>query len=81
MATTVHKGTRSGAQPAPLPGDVYQAPRDAIVSGQFQPNQRLIEADLVLAFQAGRTSIRSALTRLHQEGLVSLSTTAALASG
>ncbi len=71
MATTVHKGARPGEQLSPVPGDVYRELRDAIVSGQFQPNQRLIEADLVVAFQAGRTSIRSALTRLHQEGLVS----------
>jgi DNA-binding GntR family transcriptional regulator len=71
MATTAHKGARAGDHLSPAPGDVYRELRDAIVSGQFQPNQRLVEADLVVAFKAGRTSIRSALTRLHQEGLVS----------
>ena len=50
--------------------DVYGELREAIVSGRFQPNQRLVEAELTSLFQTGRTSIRSALTRLHQEGLV-----------
>jgi DNA-binding GntR family transcriptional regulator len=45
--------------------------RDAIASGQFQPNERLVEADLARRFQAGRTSVRAALVRLDQEGLVS----------
>jgi DNA-binding GntR family transcriptional regulator len=44
--------------------------REAIVNGRFQPNQRLVEAELTSLFHAGRTSIRSALTRLDQEGLV-----------
>lgn len=50
--------------------DVYGELREAIVSGRFQPNQRLVEAELTGLFHTGRTSIRSALTRLHQEGLV-----------
>jgi DNA-binding GntR family transcriptional regulator len=75
MATTIRSRGR-GVSPAPVtsapdPADVYRQLRDAIVSGRFMPNQRLVEADLVRTFQAGRTSIRSALTRLHQEGLVS----------
>jgi DNA-binding GntR family transcriptional regulator len=82
MATSVHKGA-TAARPKPRPAagdgasvpaepaDVYRQLRDAIVSGRFLPNQRLVEAELVSAFAAGRTSIRSALTRLYQEGLVS----------
>jgi DNA-binding GntR family transcriptional regulator len=50
--------------------DAYRELREAIVSGRFQPNQRLVEADLTRMFKAGRTSIRSALTRLDHEGLV-----------
>jgi DNA-binding GntR family transcriptional regulator len=49
---------------------VYDELREAIVSGRFLPNQRLVEAELTSLFHAGRTSIRSALTRLDQEGLV-----------
>ena len=44
--------------------------RDAIVSGEFQPNERLVEADLALRYGAGRTAIRAAFTVLDQEGLI-----------
>ena len=44
--------------------------RDAIVSGDFQPNERLVEADLSLRYGAGRTAIRAALATLDQEGLI-----------
>lgn len=38
--------------------------------GEFQPNERLIEMDLVQSLGAGRAAIRTALARLEQEGLV-----------
>jgi DNA-binding GntR family transcriptional regulator len=44
--------------------------RDAIVSGRLQPNQRLVEADLVEELGVGRAAIRTALVRLEQEHLV-----------
>jgi DNA-binding GntR family transcriptional regulator len=49
---------------------VYRELREAIVSGRFQPNERLVEADLERMLGAGRTTIRAALVRLDQEGLV-----------
>jgi DNA-binding GntR family transcriptional regulator len=49
---------------------VYRKLRDAIVDSRFQPNERLVEADLARRFGAGRTAIRAALVRLDQEGLV-----------
>jgi DNA-binding GntR family transcriptional regulator len=49
---------------------VYRKLRDAIVDSRFQPNERLVEADLARMFGAGRTAIRAALVRLDQEGLV-----------
>jgi DNA-binding GntR family transcriptional regulator len=49
---------------------VYRKLREAIVDGRFQPNERLVEADLASRFGAGRTAIRAALVRLDQEGLV-----------
>ncbi|MEO5535703.1 MAG: GntR family transcriptional regulator [Pseudolysinimonas sp.] len=49
---------------------VTDAIRAAIVSGEFAPNQRLIEADLTGSLGASRTSIRSALFELATEGLV-----------
>jgi DNA-binding GntR family transcriptional regulator len=50
--------------------DVYCELRDAIVSGRFQPNERLVESELADIFGAGRTAIRAALATLDQEGLV-----------
>jgi DNA-binding GntR family transcriptional regulator len=50
--------------------EVYRRLRDAIVKGQFQPNERLVEADLARLLGAGRTTIRSALVRLDQEGMI-----------
>ncbi len=54
----------------PRPLDVCRELREAIVSGQFQPNERLVESNLATRFGAGRTSIRAALATLAQEGLV-----------
>lgn len=44
--------------------------RDAIVRGEYAPNQRLIEADLSSTFSASRATIRTALLELASEGLV-----------
>jgi DNA-binding GntR family transcriptional regulator len=49
---------------------VYRLLREGITSGQFQPNERLVEASLTSRLGAGRTAIRAALVRLDQEGLV-----------
>jgi DNA-binding GntR family transcriptional regulator len=55
---------RNGAQRA------YEQLRSEIVSGRLQPNERLVEADLVQLLDAGRSAVRTALVRLEQEGLV-----------
>jgi DNA-binding GntR family transcriptional regulator len=44
--------------------------RAAIISGEFVPNQRLVEADLSERFAASRAAVRSALQELAHEGLV-----------
>ncbi len=44
--------------------------RDAIVRGEYSPNQRLIEADLSSTFTASRATVRTALLELASEGLV-----------
>jgi len=44
--------------------------RDAIVRGEFVPNQRLVEADLSAQFGASRATVRAALIELTNEGLV-----------
>src|SRR3981081_2131747 len=72
---TAQPGSRARAATPPAPadrgGDVYQRLRNEIVSGGFHPNERLVEADLALRLNSGRTAIRAALVRLDQEGLVS----------
>lgn len=49
---------------------VVKALREAIVSGELSPNQRLIEADLATSYAVGRSAVRTALLILEQEGLV-----------
>jgi DNA-binding GntR family transcriptional regulator len=44
--------------------------RDAIVRGEFVPNQRLVEADLSDRFGASRATVRAALIELTNEGLI-----------
>ncbi|NKZ04699.1 GntR family transcriptional regulator [Actinomadura latina] len=44
--------------------------REAILRGEFVPNQRLIEADLSERFAASRASVRAALADLANEGLI-----------
>jgi DNA-binding GntR family transcriptional regulator len=53
-------------QPVPL----VDAIRDAITSGEFAANQRLIESDLSERFGASRGNVRTALLQLTSEGLV-----------
>ena len=50
--------------------EVYRRLREGITAGRFQPNERLVEANLSRMLGAGRTAVRAALVRLDQEGLV-----------
>jgi DNA-binding GntR family transcriptional regulator len=50
----------------------YLRLREAIASGQFHPNERLVEATVASRLGVGRTAVRAALVRLDQEGLVTL---------
>jgi DNA-binding GntR family transcriptional regulator len=62
------------AAEAAMAGDgslaAYRTLREAIVDGRLQPNERLVEADLARLLGAGRTTVRAALVRLEQDGLV-----------
>ncbi|TQL45039.1 DNA-binding GntR family transcriptional regulator [Homoserinimonas aerilata] len=44
--------------------------RQAILDGEFVPNQRLVEADLCELYSASRANVRGALVDLANEGLV-----------
>jgi DNA-binding GntR family transcriptional regulator len=50
--------------------DLTKILREAIVSGEYAPNQRLIEADLSASYGASRAAVRTALLELSAEGLV-----------
>jgi DNA-binding GntR family transcriptional regulator len=52
--------------------DAYHRLREAIVGGDFHPNERLVEASIAERIGSGRTAVRAALVRLDQEGLVTL---------
>ncbi|MFK4100466.1 GntR family transcriptional regulator [Streptomyces sp. NPDC019531] len=49
---------------------VVEVIRTAIVSGDFVPDQRLVEADLSERFSVSRGAVRAALLQLGNEGLV-----------
>jgi DNA-binding GntR family transcriptional regulator len=53
-------------------GEAHRRLRELIVSGHFQPNERLVEAAVAMALGTGRSAVRAALVRLDQEGLVTL---------
>jgi DNA-binding GntR family transcriptional regulator len=50
--------------------DGYQTLRDAIVSGELLPSERLVEEDLARRLGVGRGAVRMALVRLEHDGLV-----------
>lgn len=68
--TQLSEAVELGGPNAPASADVTSAIRDAIVNGEFAPNQRLIEADLSVAFGASRSAVRTALLELATLGLV-----------
>lgn len=59
----------SGARPRER---VYASIRDAIVSTEFHPGQRLSETDLAQRLGVSRTPIREALVRLRDDRLVEI---------
>lgn len=65
---------RSGRQPSlPRPArrrSTYETLKQAILSGDLEPGQPLVEAVLASWCGVSRTPIREALTRLEQDGLV-----------
>lgn len=50
--------------------DVTRLMREAILAGEFVPQQRLVEADLSERFDVSRAAARAALLTLTSEGLV-----------
>ncbi len=50
--------------------DGYHVLREAIVSGELLPSERLVEEDLSRRLGVGRAAVRMALVRLEHDGLV-----------
>jgi DNA-binding GntR family transcriptional regulator len=61
-----------GRVAAPLREQVIGMVRDAILSFQLRPGERLIERELIERFGVSRTTIREALRELTSEGLVTV---------
>jgi DNA-binding GntR family transcriptional regulator len=55
---------------APVRQQVFDAIREAIVTAQFRPGQRLVEKDLCEMLGVSRPSVREALRQLESEGLI-----------
>jgi DNA-binding GntR family transcriptional regulator len=54
-----------------IPGqDAYATLRDAIVAGELAPSERLVEQELGERYGFSRATVRTALVRLEQDGLV-----------
>lgn len=54
----------------PLRDQIVDTLRYAIIEGDLEPTQRLIEKDIAKAFEMSRGPVREALRQLEQEGLV-----------
>ena len=54
----------------PLREVVFEALRDAIVHGEFEPGERLLEVALAKRLGVSRTPVREALRQLENEGIV-----------
>lgn len=57
---------------APLRKQVIALLRNAIITSEYGPGQRLVERDLCERFEVSRTVIREALRHLEAEGLIEL---------
>ena len=57
-------------QPSSRRESVTQVLRDAIVSGNLIPGQKLVEAEIAAELQTSRAPVREAMRQLEQEGLV-----------
>ncbi|MFE4216241.1 GntR family transcriptional regulator [Streptomyces sp. NPDC056844] len=54
----------------PRSSHAYEGLRSLLLSGSIEPGTRLTEADLTRMFDVSRSTVRSALVRLTQEGYV-----------
>jgi DNA-binding GntR family transcriptional regulator len=60
------------SHPAPTSGEIADWIRDKIRKGQFAPEQRLVEVDIIRKTGGSRLKVREAFQRLAAEGLVEI---------
>ena len=48
----------------------YEAIRESILDGRFQPGDPLVESDVAVNLDVSRGTVREALARLREDGLV-----------
>ena len=56
----------------PLREDIFNTLREAIISGELKPNERLMEVKLAEKMGVSRTPVREAIRKLELEGLVKM---------
>src|SRR5450830_1859644 len=69
MAEDARKPTKTQGN-SPTVGELVRVIRDAIMNGDYAPNQRMIEADLSAMLGASRAVVRSALIELAADRLI-----------
>ena len=65
-------GASTQVEAPAAPASVVEQIREAMVRGDYAPNQRLVEADLCEQYRASRATVRSALQELAVDGLVEI---------
>ncbi|MER2115348.1 MAG: GntR family transcriptional regulator, partial [Solibacillus isronensis] len=55
-----------------LPSKIYRILREAIIKGQLQPGERLVQDDLAKTLNVSRMPIREAIKQLAAEGYVTV---------
>ena len=70
VLSTIEDVESDGVQRGPRRQQVVEALREAIVSGRFEPGERLIEERLSKTLATSRGPVREALRQLEHEGLV-----------
>src|ERR1035437_4546288 len=61
---------RTTIQRQTVTDQVHRRLKQAIIDGEFQAGERLVEVDIAVRLGASRTPVREALSKLEQEGLV-----------
>jgi DNA-binding GntR family transcriptional regulator len=69
-APPVGRALKALAREATLAQRVHDRLREAVVTGELQPGQRIIETDLAHRLGVSRAPLREALRRLERDGLV-----------